>query len=476
MFKFKINFFFSQFHSLGISNTKETSSKMSPSQVNTSINSSNQDAGKLLLDACKIGDISEVKQLVDNGAPLSADWLGTSPLHLAAQYGHAETADILLKAGASRDTRTKVDRTPLHIASLEGHLSIVSLLIANGSEIDAKDLLKMTPLHWAVERGHYDVVDYLLAHGADVNILSKFDKTPIDIAYDNGRNDMIPLLEKHVNSSRPKNNNQIIAIQNIKTRPTILPNKANRNQKLVKNSSSANNSLNDNSISSTNNNNNNNNNKSFAMDSIKKIMNNNAIVKKDVNSSPNKITTRSSSVHNNSATTLNMNNAKEAIQWLEKNGYGTATSTTPNGKDVASSATDDSVTATPSNKSKNNIITIAVNNQNFNQLIKNSQSSPFVILNSSSSGLNDDKNKKVIKIDKVSSASKNSSNNNYSTVDSSDLDDEQNEQLKQEIQLVKSENKLLKEEMKSLKVEFAALKKDLEKKDKIIDDFKKRFN
>ena len=32
---------------------------MSPSQINTTINSSNQDAGKLLLDACKNGDISE---------------------------------------------------------------------------------------------------------------------------------------------------------------------------------------------------------------------------------------------------------------------------------------------------------------------------------------------------------------------------------------------------------------------------------
>ena len=55
--------------------------------------------------------------------------LGTSPLHLAAQYGHHSTAEVLLRAGVSRDARTKVDRTPLHMAATEGHSSIVELLI-----------------------------------------------------------------------------------------------------------------------------------------------------------------------------------------------------------------------------------------------------------------------------------------------------------------------------------------------------------
>jgi len=448
---------------LDISDLKETT--MSPSQVNTSINSNNQDAGKQLLDACRLGDLIEVKQLVDNGAPLSADWLGTSPLHVASQYGHTDTVDILLKAGASRDTRTKVDRTPLHSAALEGHLPIVSLLLSNGAEIDAKDLLKMTPLHWAVERGHYDVVEHLLENGADVTLQSKFDKTPIDIAYDNGRTDMIPLLEKHVNTNRSnKSNNQVLAIQNIKTRPTILPNKSNRNQKLVKTPSSttSNHSLNDNSISSTNNANSNANNKSNTMDSIKKMMNN-STAKKDTNLSPNKINTRSSS---NNTATLNMS-AEDAFQWLEKNGL-TATSTTSNGKDDSSRQT-----ATPNKStSKNNIITIAVNS-NFNHLIKNSQNAPFVIINSNDL---DDK-KKMIKLDKVSSATKNNNNSTaYSTVESSELDDldDNSESLRKENQTLKSENKLLKDEIKSIKLELVALKKDLEKKDKIIDDFKKR--
>lgn len=153
------------------------------------------DLGKQLLEACKNGNTEEVKSLMQSGAPFSTDWLGSSPLHFAAQYGHSDTIEVLLRAGVSRDTRTKVDRTPLHIAAQEGHLDIVQLLVMHGADIDAKDLLRMTPLHWAVERGYTDIVEALLSNGADPDTENKFDKTAIDIAYDMGRTEMVPLLQ-----------------------------------------------------------------------------------------------------------------------------------------------------------------------------------------------------------------------------------------------------------------------------------------
>ena len=67
--------------------------------------------------------------------------MGTSPLHFASQYGHVETAEVLLRAGISRDARTKVDRTPLHVAAQEGHIDIVELLLQNGADIEAKDMV-----------------------------------------------------------------------------------------------------------------------------------------------------------------------------------------------------------------------------------------------------------------------------------------------------------------------------------------------
>ncbi len=67
--------------------------------------------------------------------------LGTSPLHFAAQFGHLGTAEVLLRAGISRDARTKVDRTPLHVAAQEGHVDIVELLLDNSADVDAKDMV-----------------------------------------------------------------------------------------------------------------------------------------------------------------------------------------------------------------------------------------------------------------------------------------------------------------------------------------------
>ena len=55
-----------------------------------------------------------------------------------------ETAEILLRAGISRDARTKVDRTPLHMAAYEGHYEMVQLLINYGADVDSKDMVSTT--------------------------------------------------------------------------------------------------------------------------------------------------------------------------------------------------------------------------------------------------------------------------------------------------------------------------------------------
>ncbi|XP_040198511.1 GA-binding protein subunit beta-1 isoform X4 [Rana temporaria] len=153
------------------------------------------DLGKKLLEAARAGQDDEVRILMANGAPFTTDWLGTSPLHLAAQYGHYSTTEVLLRAGVSRDARTKVDRTPLHMAASEGHANIVEVLIKHGADINAKDMLKMTALHWATEHNHHEVVELLVKYGADVHSLSKFCKTAFDISADNGNEDIAEILQ-----------------------------------------------------------------------------------------------------------------------------------------------------------------------------------------------------------------------------------------------------------------------------------------
>ncbi|XP_016071030.1 PREDICTED: GA-binding protein subunit beta-2 isoform X2 [Miniopterus natalensis] len=154
------------------------------------------DLGKRLLEAARKGQDDEVRTLMANGAPFTTDWLGTSPLHLAAQYGHYSTAEVLLRAGVSRDARTKVDRTPLHMAAADGHAHIVELLVRNGADVNAKDMLKMTALHWATEYHHRDVVELLIKYGADVHAFSKFDKSAFDIALEKNNAEILVILQE----------------------------------------------------------------------------------------------------------------------------------------------------------------------------------------------------------------------------------------------------------------------------------------
>ncbi|XP_033230594.1 ankyrin-3-like isoform X2 [Belonocnema kinseyi] len=152
--------------------------------------------GKKLLECAKNGATDMVRDLMCRGAPFTTDWLGTSALHLAAQRNHTDTAEVLLRAGISRDARTKVDRTPLHMAAYEGHHEMAQLLLKYGADVDSRDMLKMTPLHWAVEKQNMEVIQVLLEYGADPNAGSKFNKTPTSIALEHNLLDLVTVLEQ----------------------------------------------------------------------------------------------------------------------------------------------------------------------------------------------------------------------------------------------------------------------------------------
>ena len=98
--------------------------------------------GKNLLSAARDGDTDQVRSLINKGAPFTTDWLGTSPLHLAAQYGHVTTCQVLLRAGLSKDARTKVDKTPVHIAAQEGHAEVLEVLLRNGGDANSPDMVQ----------------------------------------------------------------------------------------------------------------------------------------------------------------------------------------------------------------------------------------------------------------------------------------------------------------------------------------------
>ena len=53
---------------------------------------------------------------------------------------HLETCEVLLRAGISKDARTKVDRTPLHFAVYEGHEKMVELFCSISLVISSNEI------------------------------------------------------------------------------------------------------------------------------------------------------------------------------------------------------------------------------------------------------------------------------------------------------------------------------------------------
>lgn len=82
------------------------------------------------------GSIEIIDVLLAGGADVHAgNVIGDTPLHMAAEFGHAEIATRLIEAGADVHTRnTGKDReTPLDRARKSGHTDVAELLRAAGA-------------------------------------------------------------------------------------------------------------------------------------------------------------------------------------------------------------------------------------------------------------------------------------------------------------------------------------------------------
>uniref|UniRef100_A0A8C0UNY3 Poly [ADP-ribose] polymerase n=1 Tax=Cyanistes caeruleus TaxID=156563 RepID=A0A8C0UNY3_CYACU len=137
-----------------------------------------------LLEACRNGDVTRVKRLVDTGNVNAKDMAGrkSTPLHFAAGFGRKDVVEHLLQTGANVHARDDGGLIPLHNACSFGHAEVVSLLLCQGADPNARDNWNYTPLHEAAIKGKIDVCIVLLQHGADPNIRNTDGKSALDLA------------------------------------------------------------------------------------------------------------------------------------------------------------------------------------------------------------------------------------------------------------------------------------------------------
>ena len=68
---------------------------------------------------------------------------GNTPLGRAAVYGHVDTVQYLVGAGATVDGRNNGGETPLIRACRWGHKPVVAALVAAGANVALQDLVSM---------------------------------------------------------------------------------------------------------------------------------------------------------------------------------------------------------------------------------------------------------------------------------------------------------------------------------------------
>jgi ankyrin repeat protein len=160
-----------------------------------------------MFEACAAGEIERVERLLGEsasgavGAPeingYSSD--GWTPLHLAAFFGHAKVAELLIAhtADVAARSRNANGNTPLHAALAGNHKFVAALLIGHGADVNGADAQGWRPLHLAAANNNIDAMTALIAQGADVHAPNGEAQTPLSLATEKGHREAAALLRRH---------------------------------------------------------------------------------------------------------------------------------------------------------------------------------------------------------------------------------------------------------------------------------------
>jgi ankyrin repeat protein len=154
-----------------------------------------------LFEACAAGELDRVEGLLGGEAAAvnaySED--GWTPLHMAAFFGHAKVAELLLGRGADATARSRNPNgnTPLHAALAGNHKIVAGLLIGGGADLNAADAAGWRPLHMAAFNNNLDSMKQLIAQGADVHARNGEGLTAYALAHQKNHREAAALLRRH---------------------------------------------------------------------------------------------------------------------------------------------------------------------------------------------------------------------------------------------------------------------------------------
>ena len=122
--------------------------------------------GSKLRRACREGMLDTVQKLIAAGAPIHAidEAFGRSPLHYAASHGQADCVQLLLALGADPEQLDLQHQTPIHLAAERGHAHVIETLTSRGGIASVGRVTSngSLALHFAVSGNHTAAVSALL--------------------------------------------------------------------------------------------------------------------------------------------------------------------------------------------------------------------------------------------------------------------------------------------------------------------------
>lgn len=91
----------------------------------------------VLLAAAAKGHNDIIRYLYNISPILMVNEYETTPLHMAARWGHLSTCQLLLQLQVAQNSWATAKFSPLHAACYDGHEDVVEFLVMNGADVDA---------------------------------------------------------------------------------------------------------------------------------------------------------------------------------------------------------------------------------------------------------------------------------------------------------------------------------------------------
>jgi len=131
--------------------------------------------GAKLLEYTLIGDTKKVesilaktKEKIDVILNAKDEITGDTCLHISAEFGYKDIADILIAKGALVGAKNKTGATPLHEAVKSKRIDLVTLLISHHADPNCTDNSSRTPLYYSIQTQDEFILTKLLSSGSDL--------------------------------------------------------------------------------------------------------------------------------------------------------------------------------------------------------------------------------------------------------------------------------------------------------------------